>query len=190
MQLSRQVWPNFARDRRSPLSICNLRHLDRPRSAAAGLGIDIWYGAGAPACSSKRSRSLHPSGRAGNLDRRLSTPDRGIREHRTCRERHLAKLSRKPNGNRRTESDCQGWPVFCGCDRRKGIPSRNRLLTQLANLAETRNRRSGALRRRVSICLTMHGPQFNAKSHIGGSQKDGHLRRACHHRAKCDSPLA
>jgi hypothetical protein len=28
------------------------------------LGIDIWHGAGAPACPSKRFRSLHPSGRA------------------------------------------------------------------------------------------------------------------------------
>src|SRR5664280_3441925 len=41
-----------------------------------GLGIVIWHGAGAPACSSKRFRLLHPSGRAANCDGRPSTPDR------------------------------------------------------------------------------------------------------------------
>jgi hypothetical protein len=48
-----------------------------PRTIA-GLGIDIWHGAGAPACSSKRFRSLHPSDRAANCDRRPSTPDRRL----------------------------------------------------------------------------------------------------------------
>jgi len=45
----------------------------------AGLGIDIWHGTGAPACSSKRFGSLHPSGRTANCDRRPSTPDRRFR---------------------------------------------------------------------------------------------------------------
>ena len=52
----------------------------------AGLGIDIWHGAGALACSSKRFRSLHPSGRATNCDRRPSTPDRRIGYHVESKE--------------------------------------------------------------------------------------------------------
>jgi len=39
------------------------------------LGIDIWHGDGAPACSSRRSRSLHPSGWGANRDRSPSAPD-------------------------------------------------------------------------------------------------------------------
>src|SRR5664280_237606 len=42
----------------------------------AGLGIGIWHGAGAPACSSQQFRSLPPVGRAANWDRRPSMPDR------------------------------------------------------------------------------------------------------------------
>jgi hypothetical protein len=45
---------------------------------AAGSGIDIWHGAGPSANSSKRFRSLHPSGRAANRDWPLSTPDRRL----------------------------------------------------------------------------------------------------------------
>jgi hypothetical protein len=43
-----------------------------------GLGIDIWHGARPSANSSKRSRSLHPSGRAANRDRHPSTPERQL----------------------------------------------------------------------------------------------------------------
>jgi len=46
---------------------------------AAGSEIDIWHGAGPPANSSKRSRSLHPSGGAAIRDQRPSAPDRRIR---------------------------------------------------------------------------------------------------------------
>jgi hypothetical protein len=53
---------------------------------AAGLGIDIWHGAGERACSSKRFRSLPPIGQAANRDRRPSTPDRRIGYHVDSKE--------------------------------------------------------------------------------------------------------
>jgi hypothetical protein len=46
----------------------------------AGLGIDIWHGPGAPAISSERLRSLHPSGRAATRDRHPSMPDQRFPE--------------------------------------------------------------------------------------------------------------
>jgi len=46
------------------------------------LGIDLWHGAGAPACFNKRFRSLPPIGRAAKWDRRPGMPDQRARPDR------------------------------------------------------------------------------------------------------------
>ena len=61
-------WEFCARTEGSPYDLCRSGFTGCSASPTAGLGIDIWHDAAAPACSSKRSRSLPPSGRSVHRD--------------------------------------------------------------------------------------------------------------------------